>query len=70
MRNNIKFNSNKVDDLIDKVLQNKENKLSILPKEDRALLYAMFWCGNEKSNKEHYTVDSLISIAKDFYNFL
>ena len=66
----IKFRPNQIDSLMDTIMSNSDNKLSVLSPADRALIYAMFWCNNEKSNREKYDARTLLSIAKDFYNFL
>ncbi len=69
---NIKFRTNKMNELLDMVVMsnNSGNKLEILPINDRALIYTMWWCTSDHSNLSRYEFDRLLEMSRKLRNYL
>jgi len=67
----IKFHSNKLNGLVDMVMSNNSsNKIELLPINDRALIYTMYWCTSEHSNLSRYEFDRLLEMSRKLRNYL
>lgn len=68
---NLKFHTNKIDELLDMVItNNSDNKLELLPVNDRALIYTMYWCTSEHCNLSKYEFDRLLEMSRKMRNYL
>lgn len=67
---NIKFTKNKMDELMDMVMSNSLSNNTLLPVNDRALIYVMYWCTSEHCNLSKYEFDRIIKMAEQVRYFL
>lgn len=68
---NIKFHTNKMNELLDMVMSNNsDNKVELLPVGDRAIIYTMWWCTSEHCNLSRYEFDRVLNMARDLRGYL
>lgn len=68
---NIKFHANKMNELLDMIMSNNsDNKVELLPVNDRAIIYTMWWCSSEHSNLSRYEFDRLLEMSRKLRKFL
>ena len=67
---NITFHNNKFNELISMVMNDNSGKLSLLPINDRALIYTMYWCMSDHCNRQKYEFDTLLDLSKKVSNYL
>lgn len=68
---NIKFHNSKIDELLDMVMHdNSFNNISLLPVNERALIYTMWWCSSERANLPKYEFDRVLEMTRKLRNYL